>query len=420
MVRSAIAVAATLCGLAAGLPCQVQPGSQQQSPTGEQLLQSGGRQGPRGEQISEFSSIWSKPVAPKFEGFPAFSPGISGYGNYPLPVDPSATGLQPALGANTPLALPLAPAMPEPVGWPTWIRTQAKRPLPFAPDVGLLVSESGRVWHRDSNSDPFVPLFSHDQFASLPAGGEVEMRRSGAFEMLFHQSTRVQTRGATTVRAIALDEESVHLEFSTVTWLRIEATRREHRIGLPDGSTLVFAAIEIPALGDGVGPGLTPSPGTGAASNPLAQALFGIAAPIDIPRPPRIEIRRADEPGYYGGRATITNLGGADVTWHHAFGTTTIQPSQRVTFFLTRPTSNAPAGLDKGDSRIDGEGRTAADASVITCTATRDTEVRWCGASVNVPSGAKVTLDALGGAVIATQPPPRPPAAAGSAKPSGS
>ncbi|MGK0204263.1 MAG: hypothetical protein ACI89X_002417 [Planctomycetota bacterium] len=340
-----------------------------------QLLTGGAAQGGQQGSPDEFSSIWSVPSAPAFAGFPTFPARLPGYGNYPLPPN-QATGASPVgTEVNNPFVVPLAPAEPEPTGWPTWIRTQAKKPLPYALDLGLLVSQDGRIWHRDRESDPFEPILTYDKFASLPIGGQVETRGAGSFEVLLHESTRVQARGMTAMKVINLDEQTVHIAFSELSWLRLSASHRTNRFTLPDGSTIEFAAAPPPVID-------------------MTAIFGGPATPSDLPRQPSVEIRRINEPAWYGGRATMTNLGGADITWTHAFGKTTIEPDHRVTLFLTPPKAPTSASLQPGDTRV-----TRAEESV-TCTSDMATEVQWCGAKIQLPKGAKVTFESLGGAFV--------------------
>ncbi|HEB52248.1 MAG TPA: hypothetical protein ENI87_03220, partial [bacterium] len=276
-------------GTAGAAPRPQVPAGQPRGATNTFGLPSGQGQGP-----DEFSSIWSTPTRPR-GGFPQFPSQLSGYGNYPLP----STGGEGAVSTQDPLApigLPLPPAEPEPPGWPSWVRTAARRPLPFAVDVGLLISQGERVWHRPASGEPFVPLMFFDKFATLAVGGAVEVRRTGAFELLLHQSTRIETHGPTRLEVEALSESEVALSFEHLTWVSVQVTGRQHRLRLPDGS-----AIEI----------APPPPAAGSATAGLA-GLFGtpIAQP---PQPVQLELRRADEPGWYGGRATIANLGGREV-----------------------------------------------------------------------------------------------------------
>ena len=339
------------------------------------FLQSGGLQRSGGDQEPDgMSTIWSAPSLPRWSGFPTFPSRLQGYGSYPLPGDPSDP-LSSAMGA------PLPAAEPEPPGWPSWVRLRARKPLPFAVDVGLLIAQRGRTWFRSAPDEPYVPSMLHDKFASLPVGSGVEIRADGACEVLLHQSTRAQAMGRTRLDVVALDEEQVVLSCTQLSTLRIRARGRRHTVRLPDGSELQVEPADERADD---APAATGLGGLG--------ALFGLAAPVSAGLPAEVDLRRVDEPTWYGGRATITNLGGRAITWRHAFGETEIPPSHRVTFFLTPP-AGAANKLSRGDCTL------SEDGALLTCRAIRDTDVAWCGAKVAVPAGGTVRLESLVGPI---------------------
>lgn len=330
-----------------------------------------------------FDPIWMTTGETRFSGFPTFPSALQGYGNYPLPTDPNAarTPARPTVpfGPTVPLGptglpIPLAPAEAEPPGWPSWVRTQSKVPLPFAPDVALLVGNYERVWWRASDDEPFVPMFFYSKFATLPVGGEVEVRHTGEFELMLHTSTRIEARGRTKVRLVAMDEETVQVAVPEFTWLRLHGKDRAQHFTLPDGSVLT---IEPPA--------------SEAAANPFA-ALLGAVAPPATPGQARVELRRVDEPGWFGGRATLTNLGAVPVRWQHAFGVEEVQPAQRVTLFLTPPHAQATsAELQTANAQV------VHDSGNVACRSERSLEVQWCGARVALPEGGEVTFESLQG-----------------------
>lgn len=323
----------------------------------------------------QYSSIWSVPTTPTAPGFPGFPSRLPGYGNYPLPINP-ATGASP-FGADRTDAftLPLAPAEPEPTGWPSWIRSESKTPLPYAIDVGLLISQSGRIWHRDSELEPFEPILVHNKFASLPIDGEVETRSAGSFELLLHDSTRVQSQGLTKMKVNNLDEQNVHLTFTQLSWLRLSSAGRTNQFSLPDGSSVELGA---PSIEGGL------------------LSMFGMPTSTDLLRPPLLEIRRINEPSWYGGRATMTNFGGSDIIWRHEFGVTVIKPDHQVTMFLSPPQQPTAVGLAPGDSEVErSEGK-------VTCRSNEMTEVEWCGAKIRLPKGAKVSFESDSVSLAAT------------------
>jgi len=356
------------------VPGVIQP--TQQTPLPSQMLNMGGFQGGRQGGIDEFTSIWSRPTPPQFSGFPVFPSNLPGYGSYPLPAN-QATGTSPGQ-----MALVLPPAAAGPAGWPAWVRAQSKRPLPFRMDAGLLVGQEGRVWHSDAEGEAFVPIRYHDKFAALTSGATVETRGAGAFELLLEATTRVETRGVTAMKTLELDEKTVHLQFDKLTWLRITCTSRTNLFTLPDGSVLELTP-DVPAADPAAG-------GQGG----LAQ-LFGLAVGPTPQQPPLVEVRRVDEPSWYGGRATITNFGGGDVLWKHAFGETTISPRQRVTFFLSPPKEAVAAALTTPNARVTFDGETA------TCEGAKATQVGWLGARIDLQAGQAVKFETLGGSFAA-------------------
>ncbi len=396
VTRAKAAAAIAAVWLAALAPAQIQPldptglgatqGPQGQAgqatqPTGLQqnlpgsFLEPGGLQRRGGGNAPDgLSTIWSAPSLPKWSGFPAFPSRLQGYGNYPLPADPD----DPLTGA---LSAPLPAAAPEPPGWPSWVRLRARKPLPFATDVGLLVAQRGRTWFRASADEPFVPSMQHDKFASLPVGSGVEIRRDGACEVLLHQSTRVQAIGPTRLDVVALSEDEVSMDCKEVSFLRLRARGRRHTLQLPDGSSLVIPPPQA----------ATDDTGGGAGLGGLA-ALFGALAPTTTALPADVDLRRVDEPSWYGGRVTITNLGGRPLLWRHAFGETDIPSGHRVTFFV-QPPEGVRAALVAGDSTL------SEDSAEVTCLAVRDTQVSWCGARLAVPAGASVRLQSLAGPI---------------------
>ena len=314
---------------------------------------------------NEFTSIWSIPSAPKWAGFPAFPSRLQGYGSYPRPFDADGPGVG--------MAPPLPAAAPEPNGWPSWVRLRVRKPLSYASDVGLLIAQDGRVWHRTRGGEPLVPSSYHDGFATLAAGGLAELRTRGGFEVLLHQSTRLEMRGPSTLRVDKLDPDNVEIAFERLSFVRLRASKRAHKVAMPDGSVLV---IPRKAASD-------------AGFSGFAALLGGAGLPASG-RGAFIEVHRSDAPSSYAGRATITNYGGDAVFWRHAFGETRIGTGQRVIMFLSQPTTPAPAGLAPGDAMVAREGHQA------TCRAGSETEVAWSGARFTLPAGAALRLRSLG------------------------
>ena len=340
-------------------------GSVSQNPSAQQLLQQQPGFGlfpqvGRPVGLDQLNQQWVVPRAPDFAGFPVFPSRLSGYGNYPLPVDPSAnpTGLLGGGGAS-PFSVLLPPAEPEPPGWPSWVRTSAKEPLPFAPDRALLVRKLDRVRWRNDSEEPFVPLFFHDKFATLTSGGEVRVDQAGEFALFLHTSTEIQAWGPTLLRLEELSDQNVRVAITKLTKLRIEAQQRTHTIRLPDGSTLALSTV--------------------------------LDSDDGFPQPAQIELVRQNEPDFYAGRATLTNLGQSDVLWRHALGTQTLAPRQRVRLFLQPPAAPTPMAFDAGQAAVEGNG-----ASVV-CTPDGAGEVQWCGARFALGPGMALTFESLQG-----------------------
>lgn len=299
--------------------------------------------------------IWVRtPQAPPFAGFPVFPYRLQGYGAYPLDRQRTEAG-----------ALPLPPGAPLEAGWPPWARTRDRPPLPFAADLALLVRHADRVWHRVAIDEPFVPAFFHDKLYTLPAGAEVDVRQSGEFELLLHDSSRMFARGPTFVTLAELTPTTVRLHLPRVTHLRFVASKREHTLVLPDSSMLRFGAAEAGDL------------------------------------PFEVQIERADEPGWLGGRATLSNLGQSDVSWQYASGQVTLPPGHRLTFFLTPPRDPAAGNLTVRE----GVAEPAGDAMV--CRSSGDGDVRWSGARFALPAGAQLRLDPIQGRPFAPPADPR-------------
>ncbi len=324
------------------------------------------------QRLDPLNPTWVKPPAPPaFQGFPVFPSRLSGYGAYPgqggaLPG--ALPGTLPSGPVNVPL---LAPAEPEPPGWPRWVKLQARTPLPYAEDLGLLVRHVDRVWWRQLDEDAFVPLFFHDKFTTLGPGAQVEVRQAGEFELLLHNSTRIVAQGAGALRLVTMNETTVTVAVQSLTRLLVEAIRREHTLVMPDGSKLHIAP---PAVD----------------TEPMGPAI--------------VLFERADEPGWLGGRATVFNAGRRDVLWQHAFGETTLAPGQRLTFFLVPPTNPVP-----GDLVTDGLAMQA-DGAALRGRASGSAHAAWCGARFTLAAGESLRFDPLQGRPFSTPPAPAAPA----------
>lgn len=347
----------------AGMPPSARPqGQGAAQPQGAVLPQAPfvpGTQAPGA--FNPFQERWSQPRTLQLSrGFPIFPSQFAQLGGYATTPDTLTSPTSPML--PTP-----APAADEPMGWPTWARLKSKEPLPFAPDAALLIRHAERVWFRSEAAEPFVPLAFHDKLRGLKPGASVEVRSIGEFELLLHNSSRLIARGPTMVHVDELAEGKVELRVPTVSWLRIATTGRDHAIALPGGATL-----RLPAPPPAVVPSFLPAP------VPMSAPLPGVTDVV---------VDRLYEPGWLGGRATVTNLGSTTVTWSCHGGDVPIGPGQRITFFVSAPGAPLPAELALGGATR------ADDGDAVVCRAVQDATVSWSGASFAAPKGATVRFE---------------------------
>jgi hypothetical protein len=315
--------------------------------------------------VDAVTPVWTDtPRAAPFLGFPTF-PQLGGVGQRPMSLAD--------LFANTQVGtarveLPSVPPSAADTGWPSWLRLEGRQPLPYEPAIGLLVQRVERVWWQDAGDDVFVPLYPYDKLRPFRAGVAIEVRQSGACELLFHGGGYLAAQGRAALRVDRLDDEVVAVTVRDLTHLRLVATGREHRLTLPDGSTLVVAA----------------SP-PGAPSLP-ANLLPGLEAPTpDAVSHVQLVIERRDEPGWRCGRATIWNGGAGTVEWQHAFGVQQIAPRERVTILLTPLSAPIAAGLVAGEVRPDGD--------AVVCRAAAAGTVSWCGARFTIGAAGRVRFE---------------------------
>lgn len=307
------------------------------------------------------TSTWVRqaPGAP-FQGFPVFAPGLAGYGQYP------GSAQRPAGGPPVLQRLPRGPALP-PLppenGWPGWARLRARAPVPFGEDLALLVRHSERVWWQSDAAEPFVPLPFYDKLRGAKAGAAVEVRQTGEFELIQHDGSRLVALGPSLVRIGALGADEIVLHCERFTHLRLFGQLRAHRVVLPDGSTLRWG---------GLGP-----------DDPAAAVLVHLD-------------REVTEPGWFGGRASLTNYSDRPVVWQHAFGEVQLHRGERCQFFLVPSPTGTAAGLS-----VQGASRQTRGEAVVCTAEPVGGEVHWCGASFRLPGGASLRLEPLQGAPFA-------------------
>lgn len=349
------------------LPGGNAPGGNQQGPQGQQpgVQQPGVQeQQPQQQGQDPFGyDAFNRPfmpfntgVAPE-QGFPTFAPGI-----YP-PAPPD--WMKPPGISGLPSALPMLPTNPD---WPSWVKAKLDRELPYAPDQAVLVRDSDRVWLRTPDEEVFVPLYFFDKLRAVTVGTAVEVRQTGGFQLVFHGGSRLTASGTAALRIATLDEQLLRLEVTRFTHLWLVSIGREQRLQLPDGSELRIAAGE---------------------------ATDGRA---------EVHIERADEPGWYGGRATMFNAGQRAVVWHTPFGDREILPGYIVTFFLQ------PSPLPLGtDLQTDAVTTRRTGASLEATPSGGNGAVTWLGARFQLPPGSRLVLDPLLGDPFtppAAEPPP--------------
>lgn len=331
------------------------PGAGSQGPGGSAERLGPGMQQPlvppEAEYRDPLDPVWMRhDTGQQFQGFPTFPSRLFGYGTYPGQTAPGGLG-----DLRRPPMLP--PALSSPPGWPVWVRTRSEKPLPYAPEVGLLIRHGDRVWYQDAGEPAAVPLYHFDKFRALAAGAVVEVRHEGNFELLLHESTRLVAAGPTRLRLVELTPELVRLEVLALTRLDVSADGRAHVITLPDGSELRLAATGADEAAEG---------------------------------PAVVQLLRADEPACYGGRATLANRGNRALLWHTAHGDVRLDRDHRTTLFLTPPPATIALPLAAEGIQMTPDGQGAAGGR-----SPGGGEVRWCGAAFVVPAGGTLRFDSL-------------------------
>lgn len=295
------------------------------------------------------------------QGFPSFAPGI-----YPPP--PKGWMQAPPWPESrvSPPTLPMPPTNPD---WPSWLKARLDRELPYTPDQAVLVRDADRVWLRVPEEEAFVPLYFFDKLRAITAGTAIEVRQTGAFQVVFHGGSRLSSRGTAAVEVEELDEQRVHIDLRQLTWIEMVCIGRAHELALPDGSVLQVEAA---------------APEAGRAE---------------------IRIERRDEPGWFGGRADLFNYGVRPVLWHTPFGDHVLAPGHRATMFLQPSPQPIAAGLQHDAARVQQIGTT-----LVAEPTGADAAVSWRGVRFRLPPGSKLTIDPLLGDPFAeaAAPTPRP------------
>lgn len=371
LLRFRRACTAVALGAVAGLSAPQLAAAQAGVGAGQPLPSSGfGNAQPQqpGEEADPFTPRWAKPPQQiPFNGFPlSFPKGLGAFGSYPVTSPSSGVPGFLGLGAarmTGPGGLPLFALPSEDVpGWPRWLRAIDAPEFPYVPGQALLLRQSERVWWKEPGEDAFVPLYFHDKVRSVVPGTEVEVRRTGNFELLLHGGGRVLSQGPTHLRVDSMDDKQVVLKFSMLSKLRMQLSGREHQLQLPDGSMLVVPADVPPA------------------------------SPEELPIGPAVLVlERADEPGQFYGRAVLWNGGQRAVRWRYALGEVLLEPGHRMQFFLHPVAAGTGAGLTAAEAEI------VANGPARTITGNAGGAVQCCGASFALPKGARLSLDPLQG-----------------------
>lgn len=349
------------------------PPTSPQSPIGNPYVVQQGQQGGQGQDAQQALQnkqmqrlvdpfgydAFSRPFTPfrtgieEGQGFPTFAPGI-----YP----PAPAGWMqapkfgPELGAR--LVLPVDP------DWPTWVKAKLARELPYAPDKAILVRDTDRVWIRQVGEEAFVPLYFFDKLRAVVAGVEVEVRRTGSFQIVFHEGPRLSASGVTALGIEQMDADLVRIRIDRLTNVQLTVVGRAFQTRLPDGSELVVEPM---------------------------QATEGRA---------EFRIVRVSEPGWFGGRARIFNSGLREITWRTSLGESRLAPGDRAEFLLVPSPRPIPTGLVSKDVLVETNG------PVLSARA-RGTggSLSWLGARFTLPASSSVQLDPLLGDPFAAKPP---------------
>lgn len=344
-------------------------------------------------ELDNLIPVWQQaPTRQAFRGFPIFPNEFPGYGGYPRSLSEIATsGEIPAL-RNLPV-----PAAPPQTGWPVWLENLSSEPLPYQPDRALLLRTVGRVWLQTQADPVFTPLYFHDKLRNVAPQTAVEVRQVGEFELLLYGGSRFVSHGPARLHVRELTDEHVVIDLRELTNVRFEGYGREHRVHLPDGSTLVVSPGERPIPSDAPVPPPPTLGGFGGLGALLGAAGAGLGGAPTGPQPALLVLERADEPGRHSGRATIWNGGAEPVEWRHAFGTTQIGSGERVTFFLAPPATGLPGGLSAAGVDV------ARDGTARRCQSPAGGAVTWSGAQFDLAGGAVLRLDPLQGDPFATK-----------------
>ncbi len=288
---------------------------------------------------------------PLFQGFPSFPPAVLRYPGQtkpglPVPFAPGVT--VPGRPGTVP------PRRPD--QWPSWFLADERDGNSFAPTRAILSRTGERVWTRPADERVFVPLAFYDKFRVLSDGDQVEVRHQGEFQITFHGSANLRSRGPARLTIQTLNEEIVAFELSELTRAWWVLGQRPVRVTLAGG-----VVVE------------------------------GIGAECDFER--------------RGELTAITNHGDAEVTLSSPLGQVPVLPGHRV--LVSRSARlHPPRGAEltlQGDLSPQREGRELRVKAGV-----RGGTVIWNGARIRLPGGASLRLDPLDGKEFPNQKTQRP------------
>ncbi len=165
-----------------------------------------------------------------------------------FPVDSPGFGQFPGLGLPVPFSGITTPAAPgivkprDPNAWPSWIQTDAsiRAEEGFLPDRAILSRSAERVWYLSPEASAFVPLAFHDKFRLVTPGCQIQVRRRGEFQVLFHGGAVLRSRGPVELAVEDLSDERVTLRIDDYTHVWITARKRPIEVKLGSGETVLL------------------------------------------------------------------------------------------------------------------------------------------------------------------------------------
>jgi hypothetical protein len=157
---------------------------------------------------------------------------VAGFGGYP------GAGARTEDLVDEPLFLERVPVAPD--RWPSWIEGGVGSEVRATPERAVLVRGVDRVWFLDPGEAAFIPLAHYDRFRFLRTGSRVEVRGSGEYEVVMHDSSTVRSLGLSALAVVHMDERELSLQIDVAQQLWLTARSRPMRVRLPDGTLIEF------------------------------------------------------------------------------------------------------------------------------------------------------------------------------------